>query len=340
MTDRRVRIADIAQELGLSTATVSNVIHGKKHKVSEETLHRVQAALEQRQYVPSMAGILLAQNDSRILGVVINDHEKYASHALEDAFIAASISCLSAAMEKAGYFMMIKIAKEWRAIEKFASMWNMDGLILIGFCEQDYKTMREQIRIPIVVYDGFFQERSRICNLTVDNYGGGYQVGAYFRSLGHQRALCIADNEVCMDLERYWGFRAGMADGTGDFLKIPMDKEMRQKFYMENLDKIQAYSAVFAVSDYYAIDLMHFLQAQGLQIPRDMSIVGFDDVSLCEMVTPALTTVRQSGELRAELAVSMLLEMREQRDSGRSCMLPVTLVKRQSAGPAANVQIE
>ena len=77
MEQERVTIRDIAEELGLSTATVSNVIHGKTGKVSDETVKRVQALLEERQYIPSMAGILLAQNASRIIGVFVNDHEKY-----------------------------------------------------------------------------------------------------------------------------------------------------------------------------------------------------------------------------------------------------------------------
>ena len=62
MGEKRVRICDIVGELGLSTATVSNVLHGKTEKISDETVKRVQALLEERQYIPSMAGILLAQN--------------------------------------------------------------------------------------------------------------------------------------------------------------------------------------------------------------------------------------------------------------------------------------
>ena len=65
MENQRIRLIDIAEELGLSTATVSNVIHGKTKKVSEETVKRVQELLEKRQYIPSMAGVLLAQNDSK-----------------------------------------------------------------------------------------------------------------------------------------------------------------------------------------------------------------------------------------------------------------------------------
>lgn len=93
--NERVRIVDIAEELGLSTATVSNVIHGKTKKLSDETVKRVQELLEKRDYIPSMAGILLAQNNSRMIGIVVNDHEKYEGHVLEDGFISSALNALS-----------------------------------------------------------------------------------------------------------------------------------------------------------------------------------------------------------------------------------------------------
>lgn len=133
MENGRIRIADIAEELGLSTATVSNVIHGKTKKISDETVKRVQELLEKRQYIPNMAGILLAQNDSKIVGVVINDHEKYEGHTLEDQFISASVNALAKEMEKADKFLMLKVTGKWSEIPKFASMWNMEGMVLIGF---------------------------------------------------------------------------------------------------------------------------------------------------------------------------------------------------------------
>lgn len=87
----RVRICDIAEELGLSTATVSNVIHGKTNKVSDETVQRVTALLEKRRYIPSMAGILLARYSSGIIGVFVNDHPKYEGHTLRDGFLASAL---------------------------------------------------------------------------------------------------------------------------------------------------------------------------------------------------------------------------------------------------------
>lgn len=345
MENKRTRIIDIAEELGVSTATVSNVIHGKTKKISDETVHRVQELLEKKQYIPSMAGILLAQNDSRIIGVVINDHEKYESHALEDAFIASSLNHLSAEIENAGYFMMVKVTNKWNEISRFASMWNMEGLVVIGFCENDYKKLRDSMHIPFVVYDGYFTEPGRICNLAIDNYDGGFQIGSYFRKTGHRKALCISDNDICMDLERYQGFHAAMenpdADSAekndNDFLLVPMTKKERRKFYQDNLERFKSVTAVFAVSDYYAVDLIQFFQEQGIRVPEDISVAGFDDSPLCEKVYPTLTAIKQDGKRRAELAVSTLQKLKGGKEEGRTITLPVTLVERQSTRQIAQI---
>ena len=328
--EQRVRICDIAEELGLSTATVSNVIHGKTNKVSDETVQRVTALLEERQYIPSMAGILLARNSSKIIGVFVNDHEKYEGHTLDDFFIASSLNFLSTEIESSGRFMMVKKAKCAEEIIRFASMWNMDGIVVIGFCDPDYMYLRNHMRIPFAVYDGFCEKPERILNITIDNFEGGYQMGCHFRELGHQAALCISDNNICVDMERFCGFCKGFAPGKADLLLIPMQKEQRWSFYLSNLEKFQQVTAVFAVSDYYAIDLMHFLIEQGFSVPEDISVAGFDDTPMCEMVTPTLTTIKQDGALRAKIAIRKLKELREGKEICTEAKLPVSLVVRSS----------
>lgn len=330
MEDRRVRIVDIAEELGLSTATVSNVIHGKTKKISDETVKRVQALLEERQYIPSMAGILLSQNSSKIIGVFVNDHEKYEGHTLDDAFIASSLNYLSAEIEDHGQFMMVKKAKKAEEILRFASMWNMDGVVMIGFCHQDYMYLRNHMRIPFVVYDGFCEKPERIVNITLDNFDGGFRVGELFREYGHKNAICISDNEMGVDKERIDGFRKGFGNEEVIFMKVSMHKKERRIFYEENLEIFKKASAVFAVSDYYAIDLLQYLSENHFEIPKDISIAGFDDIPLCEMITPTLTTVRQDGALRAKLAVQKLYELKEGRETENKVQLPVQLVVRGS----------
>lgn len=330
MEQQRVRIVDIAEELGLSTATVSNVIHGKTQKISDETVKRVQALLEERQYVPSMAGILLAQNSSRIIGVFINDHEKYEGRTLEDAFIASSLNYLSREIEQRGLFMMVKRAKDSDEILRFASMWNLDGLVVLGFCEQDYNDLRDRIRIPFVVYDGICSEPRRFVNITIDNYDGGRQVGVLLRQKGHRRAVCIADNQEGCDIQRIQGFQTGFAPGQIETLIVPMCKAERMNFYEKNLERLLGATAVFAVSDHYAIDLMSFLYEKGIAVPQRMAVAGFDDIPLCEMTCPPLTTIRQDGALRAKLALENLEALRTGSQPGATLTVPVTLVQRKS----------
>lgn len=330
MEKQRVRIKDIADELGLSTATVSNVIHGKTKKISDETVKRVEALLEERQYIPSMAGVLLARNSSKIIGVFINDHKKYEGHTLEDAFIASSLNYLSNEMEENGQFMMVKKAKNPEEILQFASMWNMDGLVVIGFCHQDYMYLRNHMRIPFVVYDGFCEKPERIVNITLDNFSGGFQMAQYFFENNHKKALCISDNEIGVDKERIDGFIEGFGKENTEILVIPMEKEERWNFYKRNLSLFQKVTAVFAVSDYYAIDLMHFLKENGLCVPNDISIAGFDDIPLCEMMVPSLTTIRQDGAMRAKIALEKLRQLKEREDIETTIKLPVHLIKRNS----------
>ena len=330
MEEQRVRICDIAEELGVSTATVSNVIHGKTKKISDETVKRVMALLEERQYIPNIAGILLARNSSKIIGIFVNDHEKYEGHTLDDCFISSALNELSTVIENSGQFMMVKKAKCAEEIIQFASMWNMDGIVVIGFCDQDYMYLRNHMRIPFVVYDGSCKDPERIVSITIDNYDGGHQVGCHFKALGHKKALCISDNEIGVDRERIQGFRAGFDTGTTDFLLIPMRKEERWQFYQEKLGLIKEVSAIFAVSDYYAMDMICFLDEQGISVPEDISIAGFDDIPMCRMVRPALTTIRQDSALRAGIAVEKLRELKEQKPVATEVRLPVSLVVRKS----------
>lgn len=332
MAQNRVRIADVADALGLSTATVSKVIHGKTEKISDETVKRVQQELERSGYIPNMAGILLARNNSRIIGVVVNDNEKYEGRVLEDGFVMSSLNALSHEVNEKGYFLMIKTTSDISEIPVFASMWNMDGLILMGFCEADYEKLRNQMRISFVVYDGYFEKCSKVVNLVINHYDGGYQAGKYLKELGHKKALCIADNFICMDKERIEGF--SKAFGSQETLRweIPKTEKERMCFYEDKYSELikSNVTAVFAVSDFYALEFMRFLQGKGIQIPKDIQIIGFDDNLASRESNPALTTIHQEAPLRAKTAIKCLEKMRDGAECETEIVLPVELIKRES----------
>ncbi len=332
MEQSRVRIADIADALGLSTATVSKVIHGKTGKISDETVKRVQQELERTGYIPNMAGILLARNNSRIIGVVVNDGIKYEGRVLEDGFVMSSLNALSHEVNEKGYFLMIKTTSDINEIPVFASMWNMDGLILMGFCEADYEMLRNQMRISFVVYDGYFESCSKVVNLVIDHYDGGCQAGKYLKELGHKKALCIADNFICMDKERIEGFRKAFEPGETLIWQIPDREKERLEFYQEKFSELlgSKITAIFAVSDYYALEFMRFLQGKGIRIPEDMQIIGFDDNMASRESNPTLTTIHQDAALRAKTAIECIEAMRDGKNCEAGIVLPVELIKRES----------
>ena len=332
MTQNRIRIVDVADTLGLSTATVSKVIHGKTEKISDKTVKRVQQELERSGYIPNMAGILLARNNSKIIGVVVNDLEKYEGRVLENGFVMSSLNALSHEVNEKGYFLMIKTTSDVREIPVFASMWNMDGLILIGFCEADYENLRNQMRISFVVYDGYFEKCSKVVNLVVNHYNGGYQAGKYLKELGHKKALCIADNFTCMDKERIEGFCKAFEQGETYRWEIPKTEKERMCFYEDNYMQLlkSNVTAVFAVSDFYALEFMKFLQGKNIRIPEDIQIIGFDDSMASRESNPSLTTIHQEANLRAKTAIECLEAMRDGTEYKPEIVLPVDLIKRES----------
>ncbi|MBR0426161.1 MAG: LacI family DNA-binding transcriptional regulator [Clostridia bacterium] len=337
--ENKVRIKDIAEELGVSTATVSNVLHGKTQKISARTVKAVEKKLEERGYIPNMAATLLARNNSRIIGVVMNDHPKYEGHALEDPFLSAAVNHLSDEIDRRGYFMMLKKAKRMKEIVVFASMWNLDGMVLIGFCEDDYQDLRDRIRIPFVIYDGFFDVQNRFGNVLIDDFDGGRQVGSYLQALGHRRVLCLADNDVCMDRKRFDGLCEGLGTPAALWI-IPMGSSAREAFYTERLPMIRSFSAVFAVSDFYAVELMRFLQRNGCAVPDEISIVGFDGSREAAASIPPLTTVVQDNLLRAKTAMDLLMQMIGKDCSSETICIPVRLriAKSVKAVPAKEAQ--
>ncbi|MDD6793923.1 MAG: LacI family DNA-binding transcriptional regulator [Clostridiaceae bacterium] len=333
--DKKIRIIDIADELGVSTATVSNVINGKTKKLSEATYKKVQRALEERNYIPNMAAVLLSQNSSKIICIVISDHQKYEGNVLKDPFVSSLIANLSDKIEEKNYFTMIKKSNDINEIIKYASMWNMAGLVLIGFCHQDYNELRDKIRIPFVVMDGFFEPNERCANISIDDFLGGYKMGSYLIENGHKNIMYISDNNLCMDNRRYLGLKAAFKDNNlnEENIKlniIPIKKSERFEKYKLLKQKLISITAIFCASDAYAIEIMNYLIDCGYKIPDEISIAGFDDIPEASIVRPTLTTIHQDIKLRAEMAMKLLCDEIDKDVKVNSIILPVTLVERKS----------
>lgn len=335
MNEYRVTIKDIAEELGVSTATVSNVIHGKTKKISQQTVAKVQEKIEQTGYLPNMAAVLLAQNTSKIVCIVLSNDIKYENKMIEDPFVSGMLNYLSKELDKNDYFVMLKEEPDVHEIARYASMWNMAGLILIGFCATDYERLRSNMHIPFVVVDSYQKGVYRYSDVGIDNIQGGFLAGSYLIKMGHERIMFLSDNDEDCDHDRYVGLTnalktADIPFDRADFKMLSPFKKEREKIYERIYLELDQYTAAFAASDMYAIEFMNFLQEKGVNVPKDFSIIGFDDIPLASMVHPKLTTVSQNLELRAKVAVELLLELINETAEGRMELLPVELIERES----------
>ena len=335
--NRRVTIKDIAEEMGVSTATVSNVIHGKTKKISDRTVAKVQEKLQESGYIPNMAAVLLAQNSSKIVCVVVSDHERYEGKMLEDPFVTQMINSISKELNARDYFMMIKEERDIDKLVVYASMWNMAGLILMGFCSVDYEKLRSKMHIPFVVVDSYERNVKSYIDIGIDNIDGGYQAGRYLIQNGHIRILYFADNKEDCDMFRYQGLQKALTENKLEvnedfYYLVHIEKKEREKDYEKLLDYIRKkdITAVFAASDQYAIEFMRFLLRKGVKVPEEISIVGFDDIPLATQIYPALSTVSQNIPLRGRMAVEMLQDQIDGRSEGGSVLLPAQLIERES----------
>lgn len=344
MNEYRVTIKDIAEQLGVSTATVSNVIHGKTKKISDRTVAKVQEKLEETGYLPNMAAVLLAQNTSQIVCIVLSNDVRYENKMIEDPFVSGMINYLTKELAKNNYFVMLKEERDIPQIARYASMWNMAGLVLIGFCAADYEKLRNNMHIPFVVVDSYQKSVHKYSDVGIDNIQGGFLAGSYLVKMGHEKIMFLSDNDEDCDHDRYVGLtnalkKANIPVNWKDFKMLSPYKEERMKIYEKLYLELDEYTAAFGASDMYAIEFMCFLQGKGVNIPKDFSIMGFDDIPLAAMVQPPLTTVAQDLELRSKVAVELLLELIHKKGQGRMELLPVTLVERGSVAAVHMVTV-
>lgn len=336
-----VRIKDIANELGVSSTTVSNVIHGKAKKASPELVAKIQEVLERENYVPNMAGVLLSQSSSNIIAVVLSNDICYGDKMLQDPFVSEMLSGLESCIQEKGYFTMLHNTKSINDVVRMAAMWNVAGLVLLGFCKEDYENLRKKSNVPFVSVDGYFDiEADRFVNVGVDDNSGGYMMAKELIKRGHTNIVYMADNHEGCQYERMAGVnRALLENGLEyDIFKspvLPADTYQRKEFFEKMADDILDgrvdYSALFFGADAHAIEAMNVFQDKGISIPDDISIAGFDDTAYASVVRPYLTTVRQDILLKSVVIINTLMNLVNGYElPTNNLRLPVEVVLRES----------
>ena len=340
---RSPTILDVASRAGVSKSTVSNVIRGVVG-VSEETRRRVDTAIKQLGYRPNILARQLVQQRTNILGVVVGD--------LANPFYAEMAKSVERHAAARGYTAMFcntegDSESELAGIETLVEQ-RVAGFVFLAF-SGDSRNMRETLQhgVPAV-----FLSCHEVWGdvVAVDDALGGRLAMRHLITWGHRRIAFLSIPELAdsSDLARQNGCveeasQAGIASVTRISWSPPADRaeidgevrELREAF--TGTDRI---TGVFASNDLAAIDLIEFADRVGIQVPRDLSIVGFDDVPMAGLARIGLTTVAQPRDELARLGITTIIDRIEGRLKGRprTTLVGVTLVKRLSTAPPLGVQ--
>lgn len=337
-----VRIKDVAEAVGVSTATVSNVINGKDQRVSKEVRTKIQTALEEMGYVRNRSAMMLAQTSSNMIGVVIPCKEGV-KITLEDPYYSALLGNLEYEIRAHGCTMYLISQQSEEEIIRQAIAWNLEGLIVCNMVQEELAGLCEKYRRGVVSIDSYLNRSARFINIATDDFGGAYEMGKYLISKGHTRIAMLADNDATVDHHRWMGLQQAMKEAgfvltEKDHFLFSSSESVRELQFAQFLPEWKNYTALFVASDYYALEVSSFLQSRGIRVPEDISITGFDDLIYASLARPKLTTMSQNIGKKAKMAVEALLSLCEKKGEEKDTedlwkekwQLPVKLVERES----------
>lgn len=333
-------IKKIAQRAGVSPTTVSNVLHGRTAKVSDETRDKIESILREANYAPNMGAMILARSNSRIVGVILFQTPRRDETVLADPFAATITGAMEHEISGGGYFMMLRTTSDQEEVVRLSRTWKLDGLILLWVPGAVCEIIKRSVDTPTVFVDCYLPDGSGYHNVGLQDRAGGLLVARHFLERGHRDLLFLANDRILpgADSARFQGCRDAFADRGLElpddrFIVLSKDPAKREELYRELAREPLRHGALFFSADYYAAEAAAFFRESGIGVPERISIAGFDDNHLARTASPRLTTVRQDVYRKGRVAVDMLMGLIAGREPAETDVrLPVELVVRDSVG--------
>lgn len=335
----RITLKDIAAEAGVSVMTVSNVVNGNLGRVSPATAAAVEKIVEERGYVPSGAAQSLAARRTRLVGLLLPARAD-GSSLLGGPHDVSVAGALEGALRERDHHLMIRGVRSAREVQDSIQRWNLDGVVVMGFTDDELQALTLPDDVPTIVVDASVGD-GHAGAVRADDVDGGRLAGEHLRSLGHRRVVFCgpvgtASQVVAGRLE---GLRSGLRDGDVTLLAANTTYEDGLAAGERIARDQPTATAVFATADVLAAGIQAGLARAGRRVPQDVSVLGFDDADIARYVSPSLSTIRQDTAGKGRAAADLLLELIDGADLRASMPdgtvhLGVELVVRESTGPA------
>ncbi|PQO99885.1 LacI family transcriptional regulator [Massilia phosphatilytica] len=328
---RAISISAVAEQAGVSIATVSRVINASK-PVSADTRERVEAAVAALGYRANALARSLTRGESRLLLVLVPD--------FANPFYSETVKGVASVVRRHGYNIVLAGAPDALAPELGApdALYSrlVDGVISLASFHDLQPAIRDMPDLPWVACSEFVED-SGVPHASIDHGQAALDAVQYLINRGHRRiALLGADESYVWARQRHAGYEAALKRAG-----IPLDPQLvrvaRGTDYSLGMEAAGALlalesppTAVFAVSDTLAIGAIKAFRRAGRRVPEDIAVVGFDNIPLAQVFEPALTTIAQPMFELGAAAARLLLE-RLAGGHPRSLTLQHALVVRESA---------
>jgi DNA-binding LacI/PurR family transcriptional regulator len=334
-----VSIKDIARVADVSHSTVSRALSDSP-LVSAQTKARIQHLAHEMGYSPDAQARSLVVGRTQTVGLVVTT--------ITDPFIAAVVQAVENTASDHGYTVILSSSnaepdREIAAVEMLRSK-RVDGVVVtssrVGALYQDHL---DRLGVPVVLLNSHSAESGPYTfSITVNNRHGGCLATEHLIRLGHRRIAYItglADHSD--DLERLAGYRQALTEARIAFdpaLVIPGTggTEGGERALPKLVAMDESPSAVFCYNDMTAIGLLRAARQADLSIPRDLAVVGFDDIPFASYVHPSLTTVAQPKAEMGRQAMQMVLDLMEAEDpielAASNVVVQGKLIVRESSG--------
>ena len=302
-------IRDVAQAAGVSITTVSHVINGTRY-VSDEVAGQVRRAMDELGYRPNVVARSLRSGKTRTIGLLLPDSS--------NLFFAEVSRVIEDVSFQNGYSLIIcntddNPIKEKSYLDTLLEK-QVDGILFISASSTSLNIQGiAQNGPPVVVVDREF-DGLQADTVLVDNQLGGYLAARHLIQLGHRRIACISGpSERNPSADRLTGFRkamgeAGLVVDENLFLRGDFRYQSGERCMHELVGLGRPFSAIFVCNDMMAIGAVKAAHNLKINIPRDLSIIGFDDIPLAEAISPSLTTIAQPYAEMATTATQLLLK--------------------------------
>lgn len=338
MSQGNVTIKDVAKLAGVSTATVSLSLSGDP-RVNEKTKRLVEEAAAKLSYIPNEIGRSLRSKKTETIALIIPNTSH---HVFSHPYFSQLLEGITEVLDANNYNLLLSTAPsekdETAAYDKILRNRRVDGIILSSASVKDRNILRiVESGFPVVYLGKWHHEE--VLTVERDDYGGAYLATEHLIRLGRKRIVHVSgplDHQESID--RWEGYKQALLDNKMLFdPSLVIEKDFSRESGYDAADELisggAAFDAVFAGNDLMAIGMLKGFRERGISVPQQVSVVGFDDIEMATVISPALTTVHQPMRQIGGMAADKLLAvLNHQAVAEKQSVVTTRLIVRESCG--------